>query len=187
MSHAVSQFLYLKVKPSVRPEDPTSEEGLELLDLFRATKHQSGYQSSSWGRTVEDENTIVWLVGMYSPSILHTQYQLQSLQEQEASKANQVTRMGRRPRLCAARTTAAIPGAIKPDPNSHLHHSPSPDLKHKHVDQKPGHRALCSPVPQQPLLGADPRAQRRPDSIPCRISRAAAAGRGPVVLGNGAC
>lgn len=69
MSHAVSQFLYLKVKPSVKPGDPTSEEGQALLDVFRATKHQSGHQSSSWGRTVEDENTIVWLVGMYTGPI----------------------------------------------------------------------------------------------------------------------
>lgn len=69
MSHAISQFLYLKVKPSVKPDDPTSEEGKALLDVFRATKHQSGHQSSSWGRTVEDESTIIWLVGMYIGSI----------------------------------------------------------------------------------------------------------------------
>lgn len=66
MSQAVSQFIYFRVKPSVKPEDPANEEGEGLLNVFRITKHQSGYQSSAWGRTVEDENTIVWVIRMYT-------------------------------------------------------------------------------------------------------------------------
>ncbi|KAI9926738.1 hypothetical protein ASPWEDRAFT_120319 [Aspergillus wentii DTO 134E9] len=62
MTQTVSEFIFFKVKPSVKPEDPDSEEGAEFLRLMQTVKHQSGYQSSSWGRTVEDENTIAWVV-----------------------------------------------------------------------------------------------------------------------------
>lgn len=78
MSQAVSQFIYFKVKPSVKPEDPANEEGERLLDVLRATKNQSGYKNSAWGRTIEDENMIVWVIRMYSsiprdrPTILGT-------------------------------------------------------------------------------------------------------------------
>jgi hypothetical protein len=65
MSQNVCQFLFFRVKPSVKPEDPSSDEGAALLDVFRLTKHQSGHQSSAWGRVAEDEDTIVWVIGEY--------------------------------------------------------------------------------------------------------------------------
>ncbi|KAE8373734.1 hypothetical protein BDV26DRAFT_284866 [Aspergillus bertholletiae] len=62
MALQVSEFIHFQLKPSVKPEDPSNEEGQELLQLFQITKHQSGYQSSAWGRTVEDESIVVWVV-----------------------------------------------------------------------------------------------------------------------------
>lgn len=63
MSQIVSEFVYFKVKRSVRPEDPNSEEGEALRQVFNVTKHQSGHSSSAWGRTVEDPDVIVWVIG----------------------------------------------------------------------------------------------------------------------------
>ncbi|KAE8367824.1 hypothetical protein BDV27DRAFT_154578 [Aspergillus caelatus] len=62
MALLVSEFIHFKLKPSVKPEDPSNEEGQALLQLFQTAKHQSGYKSSAWGRTIEDENIIVWIV-----------------------------------------------------------------------------------------------------------------------------
>lgn len=59
----VIEFIYFKVKPSVKPEDPSNAEGEALLNVFHGTKHESGYQGSAWGRSVEDEDMIVWAVG----------------------------------------------------------------------------------------------------------------------------
>ncbi|GAB1215323.1 hypothetical protein ATERTT37_004509 [Aspergillus terreus] len=58
----VAELIYFQPKDSVKPEDPSSEEGRLLLEHFQTTKHQSGYHSSAWGRTVEDSKTIVWVV-----------------------------------------------------------------------------------------------------------------------------
>lgn len=98
MAQSVSQFILFRVKPSVKPEDPSSEEGNALLNVFNMTKSQGGHVISSWGRTHEDENTIVWVVGMFEflpnlfirPSnyILPTLYGLQS---------KQINRLDRRP------------------------------------------------------------------------------------------
>ncbi|KAJ5089940.1 hypothetical protein N7532_008624 [Penicillium argentinense] len=62
MPQSISEFIFFKVRPEVRPEDPHSEEGEALLNIFRSTKQQSGHQNSAWGRTVEDEDVIVWVV-----------------------------------------------------------------------------------------------------------------------------
>ncbi|KAE8153407.1 hypothetical protein BDV25DRAFT_149409 [Aspergillus avenaceus] len=62
MALQVSEFIHFRLKPTVKPEDPSNEEGQSLLDLFRTTKHQSGYKSSAWGRTIEDEDVVVWVV-----------------------------------------------------------------------------------------------------------------------------
>lgn len=66
MSQIVSQVIFFRVKPSVQPEDPDSEEGEALLRIFRTTQHQSGHEHSAWGRTAEDKDTIVWVVGEFS-------------------------------------------------------------------------------------------------------------------------
>ncbi|KAJ5347325.1 hypothetical protein MYU51_004227 [Penicillium brevicompactum] len=67
MSQSSCQFIYFRVKSSVKPEDVSSEEGQALLDVFRMTKHQSGHQSSAWGRTSEDQDIIVWVLDWNDP------------------------------------------------------------------------------------------------------------------------
>jgi hypothetical protein len=65
MSQSSCEFIYFRIKPSVNPEDPSNEEGEALLNVFRLTKHQSGHQSSAWGRASEDKNMIVWVLGEF--------------------------------------------------------------------------------------------------------------------------
>lgn len=64
-----AEFIFFKLKPTVKPEGP-NDEGNELLKLFNATKQQSGYHSSAWGRTVEDESVVAWVIGTPPPSYL---------------------------------------------------------------------------------------------------------------------
>lgn len=66
MSQSISEFIFFKVQQDVRPEDPESTEGRALLEVFHTTQHQSGHRNSVWGRVVEDEDVIVWAVGMFS-------------------------------------------------------------------------------------------------------------------------
>ena len=66
MSQTVSQLVFFRVKPSVKPEDPDNKEGEALMGIFRTTQHQSGHEHSAWGRTAEDKDTIVWVVGEFS-------------------------------------------------------------------------------------------------------------------------
>ncbi|KAL2870778.1 uncharacterized protein BJX67DRAFT_378101 [Aspergillus lucknowensis] len=58
----VTEFIYFHVKPSVKPEDSSNDEGAALLQVFRATTQQSGHLGSAWGRTREDVNVIVWAI-----------------------------------------------------------------------------------------------------------------------------
>ncbi|EAW11280.1 uncharacterized protein ACLA_089720 [Aspergillus clavatus NRRL 1] len=58
----VVEFVFFKLRSSVKPEDPSNEEGEALSKILTATKQQSGYQSSAWGRAVEDENPVVWVI-----------------------------------------------------------------------------------------------------------------------------
>ncbi|KAJ5595042.1 uncharacterized protein N7459_001250 [Penicillium hispanicum] len=62
MSHATTEFIFFKVKPAVQPEDPDSDEGRALMEVFHSTKHQSGHHNSAWGRAIEDQSVIVWVV-----------------------------------------------------------------------------------------------------------------------------
>ncbi|OKL55686.1 hypothetical protein UA08_09004 [Talaromyces atroroseus] len=60
---AVTEFVFFRVKPSVKPEEgEQNREGEQLLDLFRETILQSGHLGSAWGRTLEDENVLVWVI-----------------------------------------------------------------------------------------------------------------------------
>jgi len=65
MSQSISEFIFFKVKPDVRPEDPASTEGRALLGVLQTTQHQSGHRNSVWGRVVEDDDVIIWAVGMF--------------------------------------------------------------------------------------------------------------------------
>ncbi|KAL4909195.1 hypothetical protein BDW74DRAFT_146157 [Aspergillus multicolor] len=58
----VTEFIYFQPKSSVKPEDPSNDEGAALIQLFKATTQQSGHLGSAWGRTKEDENVIVWAI-----------------------------------------------------------------------------------------------------------------------------
>ncbi|KAK2800976.1 hypothetical protein FQN50_007951, partial [Emmonsiellopsis sp. PD_5] len=58
----VTEIIYLTLKPTVKPEDPDNDEGRIFLEALQAVKQQSGYESSHWGRTEEDENNVVWIV-----------------------------------------------------------------------------------------------------------------------------
>jgi hypothetical protein len=62
----VTEFIYFQPKSSVEPENPSSDQGAALLQLFKATTQQSGHLGSAWGRTKEDKNVIVWAIGQYS-------------------------------------------------------------------------------------------------------------------------
>lgn len=65
MAQISSEFVFFKVKSDVKPEDPTSELGEGLMKVFCATQQQSGHYSSAWGRTVEDPNMLVWVIGSF--------------------------------------------------------------------------------------------------------------------------
>ena len=68
-SPTFTEFIVFRLKPSVKPEDgENNREGEQLLDLFRETMLQSGHLGSAWGRTLEDENVVVWVIGLASPS-----------------------------------------------------------------------------------------------------------------------
>lgn len=62
----VTEIIYFQAKSSVKPEDPSNDEGASLLQLFQATTQQSGHIGSAWGRTKEDEKVLVWVIGQYS-------------------------------------------------------------------------------------------------------------------------
>ncbi|KAL1956530.1 hypothetical protein VTO42DRAFT_7093 [Malbranchea cinnamomea] len=62
MGSYVTEFVYLTLKPSVRPEDRANEEGRAFLEAIGATRQQSGYVRSYWGRTIENENNVVWVI-----------------------------------------------------------------------------------------------------------------------------
>ncbi|KAL4803755.1 hypothetical protein BDV18DRAFT_38988 [Aspergillus unguis] len=58
----VTEFIYFQPKSSVKPEDPSNDEGRSLLELFKATTQQSGHIGSAWGRTKEDEKVLIWAI-----------------------------------------------------------------------------------------------------------------------------
>ncbi|PYI12744.1 hypothetical protein BO78DRAFT_465837 [Aspergillus sclerotiicarbonarius CBS 121057] len=58
----ITEFIYFHLNPAIKPEDPTNEAGASLLELFQTIKHESGYKGSAWGRSIEDENVVVWVI-----------------------------------------------------------------------------------------------------------------------------
>ncbi|EEP76164.1 predicted protein [Uncinocarpus reesii 1704] len=65
-SHIVTEFIYLSLKPDVKPEDPDNDGGRLFINSLNAVKQRCGYLSSSWGRTIENENNVVWIIGRIS-------------------------------------------------------------------------------------------------------------------------
>ena len=88
-----AEFIFFKLKPTVKPEGP-NDEGNELLKVFNATKQQSGYHSSAWGRTVEDESVVAWIIG--TPPVPHT-YPFRSMEKMRGCGANDVMQSGPTP------------------------------------------------------------------------------------------
>lgn len=76
MAQNTTEVIFFKVKCDVEPEDPANHQGEALLKVFRATQQQSGHHSSAWGRTIEDPNIIVWVIGaLYiASSLFPTRY-----------------------------------------------------------------------------------------------------------------
>ena len=70
-SPTFTEFIVFRLKPSVKPEEGESNrEGEQLLDLFRETMLQSGHLGSAWGRALEDENVVIWVIGSPPHSFL---------------------------------------------------------------------------------------------------------------------
>ena len=60
---AVTEFIYLHLKPTVKLEEPGNDGGRDFWRVVDGTKNQIGYVSSSWGRSLEDESLVVWVIG----------------------------------------------------------------------------------------------------------------------------
>lgn len=58
-----TEFVFLAISESVKPEDPDNAQGQQLLKAFQEVKGQEGCMSSGWGRAEEDGNSIVWITG----------------------------------------------------------------------------------------------------------------------------
>ena len=63
MSSSIVEVIYLTLKAGVRPEDPADATNRAFHDTLTTVTQQSGYEWSAWGRTVENENDVVWVVG----------------------------------------------------------------------------------------------------------------------------
>ena len=59
----ITELIYLPFKPTVKPEDAHNAEGQEFVKKVETTKNQIGYVGSSWGRSLEDNNLVVWAIG----------------------------------------------------------------------------------------------------------------------------
>lgn len=143
MSQTVTQVIFFRVKPSVKPEDPSSEEGETLMRFFRTNQHQSGHEHSSWGRTSEDEDTIVWVIGEFNIPLkqlsnynihIHARTNLQTYD----LRPNQTNRLERPPQCNRHPTPRPVPGpressaaVITP---RHVHPT---TLHHRNTNQKP--------------------------------------------------
>lgn len=61
-----TEFVFFHLPPTVRPEDEGNEDGQKIQKIFQTAKSQEGYLWSAWGRTEEDENALIWVIGMPS-------------------------------------------------------------------------------------------------------------------------
>lgn len=65
----VTEFVYLQLKPDVKPEDPENEGGKQFSKIISSIKQSRGFQGGSWGRTVENQNDVVLAVGEFYISL----------------------------------------------------------------------------------------------------------------------
>jgi hypothetical protein len=60
-----TQFIYFRLKPSIKPEEAGNRDGELFLDILHDATLLSGHVSSAWGRTDEDEHDVVWVIGSF--------------------------------------------------------------------------------------------------------------------------
>lgn len=60
-----TEFIFFHLPDSVRVEDGNDREGKLVLEIFQRVTRQEGYLWSAWGRTEEDTNALVWVVGEF--------------------------------------------------------------------------------------------------------------------------
>lgn len=177
-----TEFIYFQPKSSVKPEDPSSDEGHRLLQHFQTAKHQSGYQSSAWGRAVEDDKIIVWVVGkslthltpkphpsarrdtQSSPPTKSTHPILQCTSYMANGVSNH--RMERRPRRHPTALPNPLPRTRHPSHNPLFHPKPLQRPILRHPRPQPSDRAVSPRVPQRPLPRRSAPALPRPDQLP---------------------
>ena len=70
MSSSIVEVIYLSLKAGVRPEDPANAANRALHETLSTVTQQTGYEWSAWGRTIENENDVVWVVGRAVPTPL---------------------------------------------------------------------------------------------------------------------
>jgi hypothetical protein len=62
-SNVTTEFIYFHLPEDVKPERIQDPKGKRLLNLFQEAKLQDGYSWSAWGRSEEDTNALVWVIG----------------------------------------------------------------------------------------------------------------------------
>lgn len=75
----ITEFIFFHVPESVIPEDTENAEGKKLLEILQSAKSQEGHCWSAWGRTEEDPNALIWVIGKFrlvSPMPTAPKYQL---------------------------------------------------------------------------------------------------------------
>ena len=58
-----TQLLFFHLPRDVDPKDKKSFGGTKLLHLMQEVQRQDGCLWSAWGRTVEDEASVIWATG----------------------------------------------------------------------------------------------------------------------------
>ncbi|CZR43884.1 uncharacterized protein FPRO_13692 [Fusarium proliferatum ET1] len=65
VSHIITEFIYFHLPAEVKPENVQDQKGKRLLNLFQEARLQDGYNWSAWGRSEEDTNALVWVIGIF--------------------------------------------------------------------------------------------------------------------------
>jgi hypothetical protein len=58
-----TEFIFFHVPETIIPEDPQNAEGKRLTEILKSAKSKDGYCWSVWGRTEEDPNAFIWVIG----------------------------------------------------------------------------------------------------------------------------
>lgn len=194
--NTVSEFIYFRVEPTVKPEDPNSDEGYALLRVFEAAKAQCAYRSSAWGRSVEDESVIVWVVGVYFLSyICFTS--LPSIQSSISDHIRSITRnhiltTDNRMDRHLRRHKLNLPQTLRPPRHAHpsrLRNSDPPNPHNRDPNRQPRNGAVRSRLRKRPAPRAANQAQLQPGALPLDADGVVGATGGPApdVLDDGVC